>query len=629
MDEQELLKRIQAGDEEAFEAFYQATNKLVYFHLKKYLSHEEDVWEVLQDVYLAVYQNAGRLADRTKWRSWLGGITRNLALKKATRHVPPPTLSTDDEERPIDLMDELHLDPAQELEEKETRELVAAMVDRLPEEQRTAVVLFYFDQCSVGEIASAMGCSENTVKSRLHYGRKALRRQTEELEGRGVKLYSLTPALLLAALQAQMETLSASASFPALPSLAAGMGAAGTAGAAGAASAAGTAGAAGGAAGAAGAAGTAAGVGIGVKIAAVAAAAVLTVGAATIAARPDSPPAEEPPVTETIAPQPPAAEEPSEEELQLLAARRYIKDLPYEEKEITLQVGERWMPPDLTGGQAGVYSDTVLSGEALREEEGGYLAVSPGTAELRCSLSADRSIWEEKALYLVTVEAPPEEEQPEVPPETPEPATPPETPEPEGPDAGDSAETAVALGIYFSSPTIQLSPGNVYVAIVYAQGGYTLPGDAEIQWTNETPALLSLSASTGRSIQITASRSASTGDVGYVTVSAGGYSARLTVQVVAAEDDVGLSLNAATMEVGDRQSTELYVFSTSKFYGQDYTTAWSCDRPDLLSLTVSADGQSASFTALANGHATVTCTVTAPDGSTARAYCFLHIGVNG
>ena len=92
MDEQELLERIQAGDEEAFETFYQATNKLVYFHLKKYLSHEEDVWEVLQDVYLAVYQNADRLADRTKWRSWLGGIARNLALKKATRHVPPHPL---------------------------------------------------------------------------------------------------------------------------------------------------------------------------------------------------------------------------------------------------------------------------------------------------------------------------------------------------------------------------------------------------------------------------------------------------------------------------------------------------------------------------------------------------------
>ena len=149
------------------------------------------------------------------------------------------------------------------------------------------------------------------------------------------------------------------------------------------------------------------------------------------------------------------------------------------------------------------------------------------------------------------------------------------------------------------------------------------------RWTNETPALLSLSAATGRSIQVTASRSASTGDVGYVTVSAGGHSARLTVQVVAAEDSVSLSLHAATMEVGDRQSTELYVFSTSRFYGQDHTVSWSCDRPDLLSLTPSADGQSASFTALANGHATVTCTVTAPDGSTARAYCFLHIGVNG
>lgn len=86
MDEQELLERIQAGDEEAFETFYQATNKLVYFHLKKYLSHEEDVWEVLQDVYLAVYQNADRLADRTKWRSWLGG---NCPESRLEEGYPP------------------------------------------------------------------------------------------------------------------------------------------------------------------------------------------------------------------------------------------------------------------------------------------------------------------------------------------------------------------------------------------------------------------------------------------------------------------------------------------------------------------------------------------------------------
>ncbi|MCD7908541.1 MAG: RNA polymerase sigma factor, partial [Clostridium sp.] len=73
----------------------------------------------------------------------------------------------------------------------ETKRLVQEMIDQLPEQQRMAVVLYYLENLSVGQIARMMECSEGTVKSRLNYGRKAIKTQVLALEKKGTKLYCM------------------------------------------------------------------------------------------------------------------------------------------------------------------------------------------------------------------------------------------------------------------------------------------------------------------------------------------------------------------------------------------------------------------------------------------------------
>ena len=71
------------------------------------------------------------------------------------------------------------------------------MLDTLPDDQRMCILMFHFEGASIREIAEAMECSENTVKSRLNYGRKAIKKKSEELQKKGYKLYSMAPLPLL------------------------------------------------------------------------------------------------------------------------------------------------------------------------------------------------------------------------------------------------------------------------------------------------------------------------------------------------------------------------------------------------------------------------------------------------
>ena len=99
-------------------------------------------------------------------------------------------VSEEDEGSELDFEDEGgYFSPDQKVDYAETKRLIQGMIDRLPQEQRMAIVLFYLEEMPVKQIARVMECSEGTVKSRLNYGRKAIKAQVLELEKKGTKLY--------------------------------------------------------------------------------------------------------------------------------------------------------------------------------------------------------------------------------------------------------------------------------------------------------------------------------------------------------------------------------------------------------------------------------------------------------
>ena len=83
--------------------------------------------------------------------------------------------------------------PDKALDNDETRRMIAELVDDLPDAQRQCVLLYYYDEMSVKDIAASLEVSENTVKSRLNYARKSIKEGVECYEKQGIKLYGLSP----------------------------------------------------------------------------------------------------------------------------------------------------------------------------------------------------------------------------------------------------------------------------------------------------------------------------------------------------------------------------------------------------------------------------------------------------
>jgi predicted DNA-binding protein YlxM (UPF0122 family) len=83
--------------------------------------------------------------------------------------------------------------PEEYIVKDDKRRQVMDIINRLSEVQRVTVLLFYYDELSVKEIAEIMECSESTVTSRLSYAKKRIRQEVEKLEKMGDKLYGVAP----------------------------------------------------------------------------------------------------------------------------------------------------------------------------------------------------------------------------------------------------------------------------------------------------------------------------------------------------------------------------------------------------------------------------------------------------
>lgn len=283
---QELVEQGRRGDPQARETLVRLAQNKVYYHCKKMLKKEEDAQDAAQDVLIAMLTGLDKLKEPAAFWGWVNGITanrcRHLLSAPHTEWQIPESEEGDSLLDSVEDLDET-LVPEKALDNEETRRMILDLVDALPPEQRMCVLFYYYDEMSVREIAQAMDTSEGTVKSRLNYARKSIKAGVEDYERKGVKLYSVSPILLLLYFlrrEAEGTALDGTAAAAMAGRVLAQAGSA--AGAAAAETAAG--GAATGASTGAGAAGTAAGAaaGISVKVVAAVLAGAVAIGGAAV-----------------------------------------------------------------------------------------------------------------------------------------------------------------------------------------------------------------------------------------------------------------------------------------------------------------------------------------------------------
>lgn len=211
-----LVQKARENDQEALAEIYKISSPAVYKTIRVLIKDEDTVYDILQDTYVKAFTRLDQLQNPDKLIPWLKMIANNLAkdwLKKSK-----PVFFTDiyGEEELEDIPFEesiedvrSELNPEMAMDQQEAKRLVMEILDHLPEDQRVVIGMFYYEEMSVKDIAQTLGVSENTVKSRLSYGRKKIKEQVMDLEKRGTKLYNVAPFVFFLYLLGKADKVSA------------------------------------------------------------------------------------------------------------------------------------------------------------------------------------------------------------------------------------------------------------------------------------------------------------------------------------------------------------------------------------------------------------------------------------
>jgi len=174
-----LVERIAGGDRLAMQVLYARHHVRVYRFILRLVRNEATAEDVMSEVLLDVWRQAGRFEGRSQVSTWMLSIARFKALS-LLRHRSDAELDEETAEAIEDTSD----DPAVALQKKESGEVLRRCLTQLSAEHREIIDLVYYHEKSVEEVAEIVGIPEGTVKTRMFYARKKL---DELLAAQGVE----------------------------------------------------------------------------------------------------------------------------------------------------------------------------------------------------------------------------------------------------------------------------------------------------------------------------------------------------------------------------------------------------------------------------------------------------------
>ncbi len=182
--DKELIARIREGDLAAFECLFRKYQHQIYRTALGITGDQGMAEEILQDCFLKAYCHMGHLHGDYSLLPWLYRITVNLSYDYLRKYkwrswlVPLEDLAN----QLIGADDSRSSSPERQAERDELQAIVHAGIAGLNFKYRVVIVLHYLQGFSLEEIAHILDCPVGTVKSRLHYARKALKRHFEKTQ---------------------------------------------------------------------------------------------------------------------------------------------------------------------------------------------------------------------------------------------------------------------------------------------------------------------------------------------------------------------------------------------------------------------------------------------------------------
>jgi RNA polymerase sigma-70 factor (ECF subfamily) len=183
-EDHDLIARCKTGDERAFEDLvhkYQQTVLNLVFH---HLGHHADLEDVAQKIFIKVYLALGRFDNKRPFFPWLYRIIRNqcydeLRQLRRSKVRTFTDLSLEEVDSIERLIGQGDVAPRSEDERKELHDLLYSLLDQLPEKQRTAIILRDLEEIPYGQMAEALGWTEQAARLKVFRGRARLKELME------------------------------------------------------------------------------------------------------------------------------------------------------------------------------------------------------------------------------------------------------------------------------------------------------------------------------------------------------------------------------------------------------------------------------------------------------------------
>ena len=182
--EAQLIQRILQGDQESFSLLVRKYQKGVHALVWRKIGDFHIAQEITQDAFLTAYKKLRTLKNHNQFAGWLYVIAANLCRDYLRRkRLPMESLDADNTNEVDKVSYSRYVAEKQETEADETRrEIVKELLKKLPESERTVIMMHYLGEMTIKAISEFLGVSQNTVKSRLSRARNRLRKEEDIIQ---------------------------------------------------------------------------------------------------------------------------------------------------------------------------------------------------------------------------------------------------------------------------------------------------------------------------------------------------------------------------------------------------------------------------------------------------------------
>jgi RNA polymerase sigma factor (sigma-70 family) len=173
MEDQELVSRVLLGETQAFRLLIKQHEKLVAHMIGRIVKHDGEREDLCQDVFIRVYEKLKDFTFQSKLSTWIATI----AYRYAINHLRKKRLVFDDfpEEDRFDQSLIENDNPETLFSERNMDDYVMKLVDKLPTQYKTVLLLYHVDNMNYLEIGEITGMPEGTVKNYIFRARKLLK----------------------------------------------------------------------------------------------------------------------------------------------------------------------------------------------------------------------------------------------------------------------------------------------------------------------------------------------------------------------------------------------------------------------------------------------------------------------